>query len=44
MDFYIRESLHNADKDAFYPEYGIEDDRLTMQIGRMNTGEASREF
>ncbi len=35
LDFYIRESLHKADKDAFFPKYGIEKDNLTMTVGKL---------
>ena len=35
LDFYVRESLHKADKDAFFPKYGIEKDNLTMTVGKL---------
>jgi hypothetical protein len=35
LDFYVRESLKNVQKDNYYPKYDIEDDQLTMKIGRM---------
>ena len=35
LDFYIRESLKNVQKDNYYPQYDIEDDQLTMKVGRM---------
>lgn len=41
LDFYIRESLHKADKDAFFPEYGIEKDRLTMKVGKLQAEDIS---
>lgn len=41
LDFYIRESLHKTDKDAFFPEYGIEKDKLTMKVGKLKTEDIS---
>lgn len=35
LDFYVRESLLNVGKDNFYPEYDIEEDRLTMKVGKL---------
>ena len=35
LDFYVRESLLNVGKDNFYPEYDIEDDKLTMKVGKL---------
>jgi len=35
LDFYVRESLLNVGKDNFYPEYDIEDDQLTMKVGKL---------
>ncbi len=35
LDFYVRESLLNVGKDNFYPEYDIENDKLTMSIGKL---------
>jgi hypothetical protein len=35
LDFYVRESLLNVGKDNFYPEYDINDDKLTMSIGKL---------
>lgn len=35
LDFYVRESLKNVQKDNYYPQYDIEEDQLTMKIGRM---------
>lgn len=40
LDFYVRESLLNVDKSNFYPEYDIEEDRLTMSIGKLQQEEA----
>ena len=35
LDFYVRESLLNVGKDNFYPEYDIEQDQLTMKVGKL---------
>ena len=35
LDFYVRESLVNVGKDNFYPEYDIEEDKLTMKVGKL---------
>ena len=35
LDFYIRESLDNVQKNNFYPQYDIEEDKLTMSIGKL---------
>lgn len=35
LDFYVRESLLNVGKDNYYPEYDVEDDKLTMSIGKL---------
>jgi hypothetical protein len=35
LDFYVRESLTNVGKDNFYPEYDIQNDQLTMSIGKL---------
>ena len=40
LDFYVRESLLNVDKDNFYPEYDIEEDQLTMKVGKLQQEEA----
>jgi hypothetical protein len=40
LDFYIRESLLNVGKDNFYPEYDIEEDQLTMKVGKLQQEEA----
>ncbi len=34
LDFYVRDSLMAAGKDEYYPQYDIEDDQLTMSIGK----------
>lgn len=34
LDFYVRDSLIAAGKDEYYPQYDIEDDQLTMSIGK----------
>lgn len=35
LDFYVRESILNVGKDNYYPEYDIEEDQLTMSIGKL---------
>lgn len=40
LDFYVRESLKNVQKDNFYPQYDIEEDQLTMSIGKLIQEEA----
>ena len=39
LDFYVRESLLNVGKDNYYPEYDVEDDKLTMSIGKLQQEE-----
>jgi hypothetical protein len=39
LDFYVRESLLNVGKDNFYPEYDIEEDQLTMKVGKLQQEE-----
>ena len=41
LDFYVRESLQNVDKPNYYPQYDLEEDQLTMKIGRLETEEAN---
>ena len=40
LDFYVRESLGNVGRDNFYPQYDIQDDKLTMSVGQIETEEA----
>jgi hypothetical protein len=40
LDFYIRESLDNVQKNNYYPQYDIQDDQLTMSIGKLVQEEA----
>ncbi len=35
LDFYIRESLGNVGKNNFYPQYELDEDKLTMSIGKI---------
>lgn len=35
LDFYVRESLLNVGKDNYYPQYDIEEDKLTMSVGKL---------
>lgn len=39
LDFYVRDSLINVQKDNFYPEYDIEEDKLTMKVGKLQQEE-----
>lgn len=39
LDFYVRESLRNADKETFYPQYDIQNDRLVMTVGQLEMKE-----
>lgn len=41
LDFYVRDSLLNVGKDNFYPEYDVEEDKLTMSIGKLQQEEAN---
>ena len=41
LDFYVRESLKTVEADNFYPQYNIEEDKLTMSIGKLEQEEAS---
>lgn len=36
LDFYVRDSLRNVEKETFYPQYDIEKDQLTMSIGKVS--------
>lgn len=35
LDFYVRDSLRKVEKETFYPQYDIQDDQLTMSIGKL---------
>lgn len=39
LDFYVRDSLLNVGKDNFYPEYDVEEDKLTMKVGKLQQEE-----
>lgn len=41
LDFYVRESLANVERQDYYPQYDIEDDQLTMSIGKAPQEEAN---
>jgi hypothetical protein len=41
LDFYVRESMKNVGKDNFYPEYDIEEDKLTMKVGKLQQEESN---
>lgn len=34
LDFYVRNSLQSVNKETYYPQYNIENDKLTMSIGK----------
>ena len=40
LDFYVRQSLSNADKSEYYPQYDLTEDELTMSIGRYTREES----
>ena len=35
LDFYVRESMRNVDKNNYYPEYNLTEDQLTMSVGKI---------
>ena len=37
LDYYVRQSILNVGEDNYYPEYDIEEDRLTMSVGKLET-------
>ena len=39
LDFYVRDSLMNVQKDDFYSEYDITEDQLTMKVGKLQQEE-----
>lgn len=41
LDYYVRESLNNVEKETFYPEYSIDEDKLLMSIGKITQEETS---
>ena len=36
LDYYVRNSLQKAGKENYYPQYELEDDKLTMSIGQLS--------
>lgn len=36
LDFFVRDSLQKAGKENYYPQYDIENDKLTMSIGQLS--------
>lgn len=36
LDFYVRDSLQKVEKETYYPQYEIQDDKLTMTIGKLD--------
>lgn len=36
LDYYIRDSLRLTGKDLFMPDYDIQNDQLTMSVGRIS--------
>lgn len=39
LDYYVRQSILNVGEDNYYPEYDIDEDQLTMSVGRLGTEE-----
>ena len=39
LDFYVRDSLTNVGENNYYPEYDIQEDKLTMSIGKIEQEE-----
>lgn len=37
LDYYVRQSISNVGEDNYYPEYNIEEDQLTMGVGKLET-------
>lgn len=35
LDFYIRDSLQKVGKENYFPQYEIENDQLTMTVGKL---------
>jgi len=35
LDFYVRDSLQKVEKETFYPQYEVDNDKLTMSIGKL---------
>jgi hypothetical protein len=44
LDYYIRDSLNNVEKQTFYPSYDIADDKLTLSIGKLEQEDAVDEL
>ena len=44
LDFYVRDSLQKAEKETYYPQYNIEDGKLTMTVGKLETEEDHSEL
>lgn len=44
LDFYVRQSLQDVGKETYYPQYDIENDQLTMSIGKMDNSEELSEY
>lgn len=41
LDFYVHESLLNVSKNNYYPQYDLENNRLTMNIGKLEQEESN---
>lgn len=39
LDYYVRDSIMNSGKTEFYPDYQIENDQLTMTVGKVENKE-----
>jgi hypothetical protein len=37
LDYYVRQSILNVGEDNYYPEYDIDEDQLTMKVGKIET-------
>lgn len=44
LDFYVRDSLQKVDKETYYPQYDVENDQLTMKIGKVEMEEQYNEL
>lgn len=35
LDYFVRDSLQKVEKELYYPQYDIDNDKLTMSIGKL---------
>lgn len=40
LDYYVRDSLQKVEKETYYPQYELENGKITMKIGKMTQEEA----